>query len=143
VPKLTNSFKEHQIPLHRQSCLNPSHLNNRLCWSFTTNPLHPHNLMFLCAPVIPRKTTLHLPLELKTILLLRRRLTVCLPIWYSLLHQTHLRMVLFILNDRVMIHFYDLRKVSLRSRHSILMLGQPRTIALSKIWPKHPQRCLP
>jgi hypothetical protein len=28
---------------------------------------------------------------------------------------------------------YDLPKVSLRSRHSILMLGQPRTIALSKI----------
>jgi hypothetical protein len=30
-----------------------------------------------------------------------------------------------------------------KKSHSILMLGQPRTIALSKIWPKHPQRCLP
>jgi hypothetical protein len=83
------------------------------------------------------------PLELKTILLLKRRLMTYLPIWYSLLHPIHLPLVLFISKYQVLIQFYDRPKVSLRSQHSILMLGQPRTIALSKIWPKHPQRCLP
>jgi hypothetical protein len=38
VPRSLSSFKEHQNHLHRLSCPNPSRLNNRLSWSFTTNP---------------------------------------------------------------------------------------------------------
>jgi hypothetical protein len=60
---------------------------------------------------------LHLPLELKTILLLRRRLTIYLLIWYNPLHRIHPQTVLFISNDRASIQLYDHpRKVSLRNR---------------------------
>jgi hypothetical protein len=91
-----------------------------------------------------KKITLHSRLEPKTILHLRRRLTIHLLLWYNPLHRLHLQTVLFISNDRALIQFCDHpRKVLLRNRLSILMLVRPRTIALSKIWPKHLQRCLP
>ena len=37
VPRSLSSFKEPRNHLHRLSCTNPSHLNNRLSWSSMTN----------------------------------------------------------------------------------------------------------
>jgi hypothetical protein len=45
VPRSLSSFKELRNHLHRLSCPNPSHLNNRLSWSFMIN--HPLLLLHM------------------------------------------------------------------------------------------------
>jgi hypothetical protein len=46
VPRLLSSFKERRNHLRRQSCPNPSRLNNRLSWSSMTNHLLLRHHMF-------------------------------------------------------------------------------------------------
>jgi hypothetical protein len=90
---------------HLPFCHNLSLLNNRLNWSFMTNPLLPPLHMSLCVLVILPRMTLPSPLEPKIILLQRRKLTIYHLHWFNHLLQLHLPMVLFISNDRVPIQF--------------------------------------
>jgi hypothetical protein len=129
--RLLSSFKGPRNLPHLPFCPNLSLPNNRPNWSFTTNPLPPLLLMYLCAWVIQKRMTLHLPLGPKITLPQRRKLMIYHLCWFNSLPQLHLPMVLFISNDRVLIQFFSLpQRVLFESLPSTLMHVLLRTTVL-------------